>query len=512
VIRATRLPPRALATADAVSTSTPDLACAIVTATTAQPAINPLLAATVSAFVPGLGQWLAADRRKAKILFIVDGVILAALLFLFRDRIAVAAAFFRPSDLALMMVGNIALLAYRVWAADDAYRTATAAGNTVSRTAGLATVLILGVIVVAPHLWFARIDLIQYDLLTSTFDGGEASASEPDSTQPSQATNPGDPSTTVETTTTTEPPPPWEDLDRLNVLLLGGDFGVGRTGIRTDTMITLSIDPETGEAAFLQIPRNWTYAPLPEGMGIWGCDCYPELINELWVAGEQHPEAFPGPGSPSENAVKGVVSEFLGIPIHYYALVNLDGFAELIDAIGGIDIYVPERIVDDEYPTLDGGFTRLVIEPGLQHMDGTEALSYARTRHQDTDYARMGRQRCVIEAAMDQMGPADLLRSFDRIAGVIKDTVTTDIPLGLLPELVQLYPKMDLENVVSIRFIPPTYHLKYRDDGKLGAIANIPLVHEHVQLVLSDPERARVELGLTDSEECPQAPTDANGE
>jgi LCP family protein required for cell wall assembly len=246
-------------------------------------------------------------------------------------------------------------------------------------------------------------------------------------------------------------------------------------------------------------------------MGVWGCDCYPELINELWNAGVDYPEAFPGPGTPSENAVKAVVSEFLGIPIHYYALVNLDGFSDLIDAIGGVDIYVPERIVDDEYPTLEGGYTRLVIEPGLQHMDGERALSYARTRHQDTDYHRMGRQRCVIEAAMDQMGPTDLLANFDTIAGVIKDTVTTDIPLELLPELVALYPKIDREAMVSIRFIPPTYHLKYRDDGKLGAIANIDLVHDHVQLVLEDPQRAVIELGLSASEDCPTAPAETTG-
>ena len=140
-------------------------------------------------------------------------------------------------------------------------------------------------------------------------------------------------------------------------------------------------------------------------------------------------------------------------------------------------------------------------------MDGELALSYARTRHQDSDYQRMGRQRCVIEAAMEQMSPIDLLRSFDTIAGVIKNTVTTDIPLDLLPELVTLYPKMDLEEVVSIRFIPPTYHLEYRSDGQRGAIANIELVHKHVQLVINDPERAVIELGLEDNETCPEPPS-----
>ncbi len=472
--------------------------------------IHPLLAAGASALVPGLGQWFAGERRKATILFVIDAVTLAILVIIFRDKVSLATAFFRPSTLALMMVGNIALLAFRVWAADDAYRDAAGGRQSVGRTAGVAALIGLGFVLLAPHALFARYDLIQYDLITSTFPSGETSAAAgttpPTSESPDVAAGEDGTTAPPTTTTTTVPPPPWEELERYNVLLLGGDFGIGRTGIRTDTLITASIDPRTGETAFFQIPRNWTYSPLPEGMGIWDCDCYPELINELWLAGEEYPEAFPGPGTPSENAVKGVVSEFLGIPIHNYALVNLDGFAELIDAIGGVDIYVPERIVDNEYPTLDGGFTRLVIEPGLQHMNGEEALAYARTRHQDTDYHRMGRQRCVIEAAMEQMTPTDLITSFDRIASAIKNTVTTDIPLERLPDLVELYPKIDLEEVVSIRFIPPTYHLKYRDDGKLGAIANIELVHEHVQLVLADPERAVIELGLETSEGCPEPP------
>jgi polyisoprenyl-teichoic acid--peptidoglycan teichoic acid transferase len=483
-----------------------------VTTAAGSTSIHPILAATASALVPGLGQWFVGERRKATTLFIIDGVTIVILLVLFRDKVSVATAFFKPSTLALMMVGNIALLAYRIWAADDAYRQAGDGGQSVGRGAVIGTIVILGVILIAPHAVFARYDLIQYDLITSTFRSNDpvASAGTTPPTTGAAGVVSGDDATTLppSTTTTTAPALPWDELDRYNVLLLGGDFGVGRTGIRTDTMITMSIDPKTGEAAFLQIPRNWTGAPLPEGMGVWECNCYPELINELWVAGERYPDAFPGPGTPSENAVKGVVSEFLGIPIHNYALVNLDGFADIIDAIGGVDIYVPERIVDDEYPTLDGGLTRLVIEPGLQHMDGERALSYARTRHQDTDYARMGRQRCVIEAAMDQMSPTDLLAHFDTIANAIKRTVTTDIPLDLLPDLVELYPKIDLDKVVSIRFIPPTYHLKYRDDGKLGAIANIELVHEHVKLVLEDPERAVVELGLQDTESCPQPPID----
>jgi LCP family protein required for cell wall assembly len=362
-------------------------------------------------------------------------------------------------------------------------------------------------ILVLPHVAFGYIDVIQYDLITSVFDNPSATttvAPDQGTTSPpvTDATGATVPTTAQTTTTSANIPAIWDGLERLNILLIGGDFGKGRTGIRTDTMITVSIDPITGEAAMFSIPRNWTGAPLPEGMGIWDCDCYPELINELWIMGERYPEAFPGPGTPSENAVKGVISEFLGIPIHFYAMVNLDGFVDVVDALGGVDVYVPTRVVDEEYPSEDGeGTERIVIEPGFNHFDGHLALAYSRTRNQDSDYFRMSRQRCVIEAMVDQADPVSLLRNFAGLAGVIKDSMQTDIPLDALPQLVELKPILDLENIVSIRFIPPEYHLKFRDDEKPGRIANTELIHEHVQLVINDPERAIVELGLESLED-----------
>ena len=472
---------------------------------------NPLVAAAASALIPGLGQWFAGDRKKARTLFIIDVVVLAILLFFFHDKVSILTAFVRPTSMALLMVVNILLLGYRVWAADDAYRSASTSESSMSRVAALTALVTIGALLLMPHVVFGYYDLVQYSLITTVFDSDSDEASATTTTSivaggdTSQNGDARD-STTSSTTTTVVEQTPWDDLDRLNILLLGGDFGVGRTGIRTDTMITVSIDPKTGEAAMFQVPRNWTYAPLPEGMGIWDCDCYPELINELWIQGEQHPEAFQGPGEPPENAVKGVISEFLGIPIHYYALVNLDGFVDIIDAIGGVEMYVPQKIVDDEYPLLDGTLTQLVIEAGQQHMDGEEALAYARTRHADSDYFRMSRQRCVLEAAMEQTDPTSLILNFGKFAEVIKETTTTDIPVDLLPKLVELLPSVDIDEVVSVRFIPPEYHLEFRDDGKPGRIADIDLVHEHVQLVIDDPELAKIQLDLQESEECPTAP------
>ncbi len=469
-------------------------------------ASKPWLAAFASAIVPGVGQFIAGDRRRGRNLLIINLVILVAIGFFFRDRVAVLTAWLQPTSLALMMVGNIILLGYRIWAADDAYRSAKgrAPASLRSPTAAvLGGAVGLSLILLTPHVVFGYYDLVQYDLLTSVFTASSTSTTvvagedpttpSTDATGSTVTTQPGD------TTTSTVPSGSviWDGLDRLNILLIGGDFGVGRTGIRTDTMITVSIDPSTGDAAMFSVPRNWTQAPLPDGMGIWDCNCYPELINELWVAGEQHPEAFPGPGTPSENAVKGVISEFLGIPIHYYAMVNLDGFVDIVDALGGVEIYIPSTVIDEEYPNQDGTTTeRIQIDQGWQELDGHLALAYSRTRNQDSDYFRMNRQRCVIEAIIDKADPVSLLRNFGRLADVVKDTTLTDIPLDALPQLVQLLPDLDLENVVSVRFIPPEYHLKYRDDGQAGRVANIDLVHEHVDLVITDPQRAIEELGL----------------
>ena len=478
---------------------------------------RPLIAAVLSGILPGIGHFFAGDSRRARLLLLVDLVILIMIAFFFRDKVSILTAWIQPTSLALMMVGNILLLGYRAWAANDAFSIARGSDT---RPAGASRAMVLGGIVavalvlITPHIVFGYFDVVQYDLITSVFGTRSTptralatASTTPPATDATGSNVVAAPGTAPDTTLALNEGDPWDGVDRLNILLIGGDFGEGRTGIRTDTMITVSIDPATGETAMFSVPRNWTYAPLPPGMGVWDCDCYPELINELWVAGERYPDAFPGPGTPSENAVKGIISEFLGIPIHYYAMVNLDGFVDIVDALGGVEIYVPEPVVDDNYPSEDGKTTEKInIQPGMQKLDGHLALAYSRSRHQDSDYYRMGRQRCVIEAMMKQTDPTDLLLNFGKFAEVIKETMITDIPIDVLPELVKLLPKIDLDSVVSVRFIPPTYHLKYRDDGKPGRIPNIELVHQHVQLILNDPQRAITELGLESLDDLCAAP------
>ena len=260
-------------------------------------------------------------------------------------------------------------------------------------------------------------------------------------------------------------------------------------------MIVVSIDPADGNVALFSLPRNMAEVPLPPEMGVWGCDCFPRLLNDLYVAGVETPSAFPGPQEPSVNAIKGGFGELLGIPIHYYAMVTLEGFVGVIDAIGGVTIDVPFRIVDETYPHEDGVTVEYIdIEPGVQQLDGHLALAYARARRHADDYARMGRQRCLLDAIMAEADPVALALGYPQLAGVLGETMETDIPLGRIPDLIDLLPKIDQENMISIRFIPPDY---ITGSTTTGNLPDVDLIREHVRVVVtSTPEEARRLLGI----------------
>jgi len=454
---------------------------------------RPVAAALLSALIPGAGQWYAGSRRRALALLAIDALLVGGAALAYFNKLEVLKAAFRPDVLVGAMLGNIILLAFRLWAADDAYRIAAERG--IGRLTPLAGV-VLGVLLIGPHLAAGFYDIVHYNLITTTF-ADEDVASEtttPTTSSAPASTNPGD--TTTTTMFEVEPGPVlWDGLDRLNILLLGADSGTGRESIRTDTMIVVSIDPGSGNVALFSLPRNMVQVPLPVEMGIWGCDCFPRMLNDLYVAGIESPQAFPGPQDPSVNAVKAGFSETLGIPIHYYALVTLEGFVGVVDAIGGVTIDVPFTIVDEVYPHEDGvTIENIEIEAGLQHLDGHLALAYVRARRHADDYARMGRQRCLLDAILAEADPVGLLLGYPELAGVLQGSLETDIPLSRIPDLIDLIPVIDQENMISIRFIPPTY---LTDSTNTGNIMNVDLIREHVQVVISSsPEEARSILGI----------------
>lgn len=174
----------------------------------------------------------------------------------------------------------------------------------------------------------------------------------------------------------------------VDVLLLGVDARPGQGYLtRTDSVMVLNITPGRASVSLLSIPRD-VFIHVP-GYG-------EQRINTINVLGEQ--DGYGGPALLTAS-----MAESFGIEVDHYARLDFAAFTALVDAVGGVEIDVPKRIVDYEYPTPEGGVMTVVFEPGRQHMNGERALQYARTRHQDDDFRRAERQQQVIDALVRKL-------------------------------------------------------------------------------------------------------------
>lgn len=454
--------------------------------------------------MPGWGYAYLGQSRKAYVLFLIDFLFFSSMvLALTRYQLEVVRLWVSPDALLWLMLVNGLLLVYRGVVVAGAYRAAPDDGNGLPGTVAMAFALGL---LVLPHLVFGFLAWTQYDVITTVFAPPVAVDTTTSSTTSttSSTTSSSTPSSTTETTsvstTTTTPPTTstttvpvvWDGLDRLNIVLLGADAGAGRTGVRTDTTIVVSIDPVSGETAMISVPRNLSNIPLPKGMGTWDCNCFPDLLTHLYDAAERDPSAFPGPSEPWFNAIKGALGELLGIPIHYHAMVTLDGFVGVVEALGGVTIDVPKTIIDDTYPHENGTTVRVEIKAGRQHLDGHFALAYARIRRPSDDFARMHRQRCVLGAVVDQTNPIEIVLNFPKLADAIKKSVTTDIPQDRLVDFVDLIPKVSTDRIASLR-IDRSYQVS-SPPGR--AYYNLDRIKREAQLLMSDPDAAREQFGL----------------
>ena len=205
------------------------------------------------------------------------------------------------------------------------------------------------------------------------------------------------------------------------------------------------------------IPRNQIDWPVPEGIPAydhWADHLYPEIVNTIYQYGLLRPELFPGGPNTGGNAVKAILGEGLGLEIDYFALVDLLGFVGLVDALGGIDIYVTKPVDDPKQLWPNGALVDVVIGEGLYHFDGLWALAYARVRQQDDDYHRMDRQRCVLEAAAAQANPVTLLMDLPLLLPIVEENLRTDIPQSMFPDLIELLERVDTGTVITVRLMP----------------------------------------------------------
>lgn len=265
-----------------------------------------------------------------------------------------------------------------------------------------------------------------------------------------------DPNATVPALTAGQPWKPG-DSSRWNIALLGGDAGPGRPGLRTDTMIVLSINPSTGDTAMISVPRNLERLPMPAGpLRKRFPKGFNDLSNALYPYVVNHPDLAPkGVSDPAATAVKGALAQLLGIPIHHYVLIDMKGFVAIIDALGGVTINVPEKVPSPGNPPGAKHRVPPSIGPGLIKMDGTIALAYARSRTGDSDYSRMQRQRCVLAAAAKGLSPAELVTRYSSLVSAVEDSVSSDLPPQRLADLAKLFGEVDIDAARTLSLTPP---------------------------------------------------------
>lgn len=433
----------------------------------------------LGALLPGLGLIVGGRRKLGAFVltvFLALAGVAAYVALTRRDEVIAAAVV--PSRLLItsVLIGALAFLwIVVVVGSHRSLRPAT--GGTGGRVAGALFVGVLCFAIAAPAAIGVQAVLAQRTLVQDVFQSQGESKS---------ATRP----------TTVNVKDPWEDRPRLNLLLLGGDAGKGRTGTRTDTVIVASIDTKTGNTTLVSLPRNTGRMPFPADSPLHkyypngftdGDGNNPEyFLNAMYdnVPARIPKDLLGETDNLGADVMKLSVGEATGLDIDYYVEINLAGFEKMINALGGITVNINTYI-----PI--GGNTDLGIPPGEylepgpnQHLKGRDALWYARGRYGSDDFARMDRQRCVIDAVIKQANPANMLARYEDIAKAGKDIVKTDMPREVLPLMVDLSLRVKDGNVRSVVF-------KHGVDGFSSPNPDYSLMRQRVKAALKETKKEK---------------------
>jgi LCP family protein required for cell wall assembly len=238
--------------------------------------------------------------------------------------------------------------------------------------------------------------------------------------------------------------------ERVNVLLVGVDAAPGRATELTDTMLVVSLDPVGGRSAMISIPRDLYGVPLPDGR------VYNAKLNSLMAFANARPSEYPLGGV---GTLKAAVGDLLGVPIHYFAAINLVGFRQAIDAVGGVDITVERAINDPAYADPTSSLRGLFLPAGRHHMDGQLALAFVRSRKGvgDNDFTRAERQQQLLTALREKLTAGNMLLALPALLDAVKNAIATDVPSDRIPELAQAVQDADMSEVRRIVLQPPEF-------------------------------------------------------
>jgi len=243
---------------------------------------------------------------------------------------------------------------------------------------------------------------------------------------------------------------------RFNVLLLGGDAGAGRSGLRPDSLTVASIDAVTGRTVLVSLPRNLSDFPFRKGSVMHeqfpqGFDCDDCYLNAVSTWATDRTELFKHPDRAGVDATIMAVEGITDLDINYWAMVNLQGFRDLVDAVGGVELNVRTRIPVGGLGTNVTGY----IEPGRRVLDGHDTLWFARAREGSDDYSRMARQKCVMSAMVKQISPQSAVSNFEAIAAASSEMISTNLPASELDRFMQLALGARSRRISTVSLVPP---------------------------------------------------------
>lgn len=486
-------------------------------------------AAFLSLLFPGLGHVYAGAAMRGIAFAAVPLLALALLLGVITrvEQGELVGFVLQPTILDAILVLNIAFAVYRVAAVVDAWRVARflnavdASGTgrlgrprlplSPFSIAGVAAVVL---VLLGGHAVVARYDSIAKEIVCGVYEGEEGGCQRPDPTaEPSLSVDPSDSfspdptdviPTPIATPAGTPAPvvsiPPWDGRERLNILLVGSDQRPREGTYNTDTLIVVSVDPVSGRVAMFQLPRDSADLPVPSrARGVWG-NTYGNKITG-WFTANRNLDIWPGADGRPKGfaALKAMLGELYDLDIKYYVEVNFQGFRDAVDTLGGVNINVQIPLLDDRYPTEDRTFRRLYVPAGPQHMNGTQALAYARSRKTTDDFDRGRRQQRVLLSLREQADIVRILANLDQLAKDIRGSVKTDIPPSQYAKLLGLADSIDTRNVRSFVFAPTFYATQYLQ-SEIGykIVPNVRNIRRAVANAFTgDPqiEERRAELG-----------------
>jgi LCP family protein required for cell wall assembly len=517
---------------------------------------SPAVAALLSFIFPGLGQIYAGQTRKGVAWAIPMLLFILAVVWLVlggQNRI-VTLVTSDKSQVALLIL-NFAFFCYHVAAMVDAYAVAQrervrSFGYPRAAPIALATLVAFAIVLHGlPEVY----GLDAHDAFVSIFKPGTASnvippppsfastTPGPATPSPSATASSSLPPTIIPSSASPSPTgsiapqptrsplptidltgwPSWAQDGRLNLLLVGSDSrsdtGVGAVSLRTDSMILLSVDIQSGKAALFSFPRNlctatngscgdgtrypdWLQIPLPpeDARNSTGACAYPnglytDMLNALWRDAASCPAVFPGSDGISGadcqqqfdcergwRALVGTLQQISGQSIDGVIAVNLKGFVSLIANLpgGGIWLNIPDALHDDVYFNSQQQPMVVDFQPGCQFLQPEEALAYARSRHQDSDYQRERRQQFVLQQIRKQLDPVGLLPHIPALLQVAQENLFTTLADTDIPYVAQIASRVDADRLYREDFAPSNV-------APLGSMAGI---RDEVANIFSQPE------------------------